>query len=213
MKDKKRALLKWVVYGMVWLIMPIAFGNAASVLEVTLNEMLRESQFVFEGRVIAVESRANERKRIHTYVTFEILDVIKGDYRSNTITLRFLGGTVGDLTLAVSDMQLPRQEEQGIYFVESLERTQVHPLYGWSQGHFIVIRDASGIARVMTNRGLPVAGVKDETPTRQSGTSLEQALSHGASRDVVVGQAGEDHSGLTVDAFKNILLERMGKSR
>jgi len=213
MKDKKRTLLKLVVYGMVWLIMPIAFGNAASVLEVTMDEMLQQSQFIFEGRVIAVESRENDRKRIHTYVTFEILDVIKGEYQSNIITLRFLGGTVGDVTLSVSDMQLPRQGEQGIYFVESLERTQVHPLYGWSQGHFTVVRDASGIARVLTNRGLPVTGAKGETPAGQAGTVLEQTLSHGASRDVVVGQAGEDHSGLTVDAFKNILLERMGKSR
>jgi hypothetical protein len=213
MKDKKQALLKSAVVGMVLLIMPIAYGSAASVLEVTLNEMLQQSQFVFEGRVMAAESRENDGKRIHTYVTFEIMDVIKGEYQSNIITLRFLGGTVGDVTLSVSDMQMPRQGEQGIYFVESLERNQVHPLYGWSQGHFIVVRDASGIARVMTSRGLPVTGVKDETPAGQAGTGLEQALSHGASRDVVVGQAGEDHSGLTVDAFKKILRERMGKSR
>ena len=74
--------------------MPISNGNAASVREVSMDEMLQQSQFVFEGTVTAIEARENSQKRIHTYVTFEIKDIIKGEYHSNIITLRFLGGTV-----------------------------------------------------------------------------------------------------------------------
>ena len=45
--------------------------------------------------------------RIHTYVTFRVVDVVKGTYNQPEITLRFLGGTVGEISLDVSDSTLP----------------------------------------------------------------------------------------------------------
>lgn len=190
--------------------MPISYGNAASVREVSLNEMLQQSQFVFEGTVTAIEAQENSQKRIHTYVTFEIKDIIKGKYHSNIITLSFLGGTVGDVTMAVSDMQLPQEGEHGIYFVESLERLQVNPLYGWSQGHFIIERDATGSERIMTNKRLPVTAVIDKMQDNQMAPGKEriQALSKGVVRGLVVGQ---DKKGLTVDEFKRVMYERIQK--
>jgi hypothetical protein len=195
------------------LLMSASDGNATSVREVSVDEMLRQSQFVFEGTVTAVEARENSQKRIHTYVTFEIKDIIKGAYHGNVITLRFLGGTVGDVTMAVSDMRLPQQLEHGIYFVESLERDQVNPLYGWSQGHFIVQRDAVGGERVMTNGRLPVTGVMDSMPDEQMTPTKDgtQALSRGVSRGVVVGHEEKGDVGLTVVEFKKVLHERMGR--
>jgi hypothetical protein len=203
-------LLKHSAIWMVLLLMPISYGNASSVREVSLNEMLQQSQFVFEGTVTAIEARENSQKRIHTFVTFEIKDIIKGKYPSNIITLSFLGGTVGDVTMAVSDMRLPQIGEHGIYFVESLERLQVHPLYGWSQGHFIVERDVTGSERIMTNRRLPIIAVTDAMQDGQMTPGKEsiQDLSRGVVRDFVVAQ---DKKGLTVDDFKRILHERIGR--
>lgn len=198
MKIEERALKYFIVW-MVLLLMPISYGNASSFREVSLNEMLQHSQLIFEGTVTDVDTRENSQKRIHTYVTFKIRDIIKGEYHSDFITLRFLGGTVGDVTMAVSDMQLPQVGEHGIYFVESLERLQVHPFYGWSQGHFIVDRDIEGSERIMTNRRLPITGVMD---MKQN----EQALSKGIVCDLIVAK---DKKGLTVDEFKRILRERI----
>ena len=210
MKIRNYLILKFIAIWMVLLLMPISYGNAASVLEVSMDEMLQESQFVFEGTVTAIEARENSQKRIHTYVTFEIKDIIKGEYQSNIITLSFLGGTVGDVTMSVSDMRLPQKGEHGIYFVESLERLQVNPLYGWSQGHFIVERDVTGNERVMTNRRLPITAVMDTMQDEQMALSREpmQALSKGVVRDIVVSQ---DKIGLTVDEFKKVLHERIGR--
>jgi hypothetical protein len=200
-------------FAVIWMsmMMCVFSASASSVLEVSMDEMLQKSQFVFEGRVTAVKSMENSSKRIHTYITFEILDVIKGEYNDKTITLRFLGGTVGDVTMGISDMRYPQQGEQGIYFVESLERNQINPLYGWSQGHFIIDRDAAGNPRVMTNRKLPVTGIKGGTKDRRTGEN-RHALSHGAARDVVVGQEGKEDSGLTLDEFKKVLHERRVKA-
>ncbi len=200
MKTRTCLILTYCAVWIALLLMPYTYGHASSVREVSLNEMIQKSQFVFEGTVTVIEARGNSQKRIHTYVTFEITDVIKGEYPRKTITLRFLGGTVGGVTLAVSDMQLPQEGEHGIYFVESLERLQVHPLYGWSQGHFIVEHDATGIQRIMTNRRLPVTAVMDKMQDGQ------QELSKGVVRDFVIEKSKK---GLTVDEFKRVLHERM----
>ena len=210
MKIRNHVILKYSAIWMALLLMPISYGNASSVLEVSLNEMLQQSQFVFEGTVTAIEARENIQKRIHTYVTFEIKEIIKGKYLSNIITLSFLGGTIGDVTMAVSDMRLPQIGEHGIYFVESLERLQVHPLYGWSQGHFIVERDVTGIERVMTNRRLPITAVMDTMQDEQMTSDKErtQVLSKGVVRDLVIAK---DKEGLTVDEFKRVLHERIGQ--
>jgi hypothetical protein len=213
MKIRNNVILKYSAIWMALLLMPISYGNASSVREVSMDEMLQQSQFVFEGTVTAIEARENSQKRIHTYVTFEIKDIIKGEYHSNIITLRFLGGTVGDVTMTVSDMRLPQEGEHGIYFVESLERFQVNPLYGWSQGHFIVERDATGSERVTTNRRLPITGVMDYMPDEQMTPGKEriQALSKGVVRGLAVAQEKNNNKGLTVDEFKRVLYERMGR--
>ena len=213
MKIRDHVILDSRAILIVLLLMPICYGNATSVREVSMNELLQQSQLVFEGTVTAIEARQNSQNRIHTYVTFEITDIIKGEYPSNIITLRFLGGTVDDVTMVVSDMRLPQEEEHGIYFVESLKRFQVNPLYGWSQGHFIVERDGAGRERVMTNRRLPVTGVMDYMSDEPATPGKEriQDLSKGVSRDLVVAQEGETNRGMTTDEFKKVLHERMGR--
>jgi len=50
-----------------------------------------------------------------------------------------MGGRIGELTLEVSDMRMPEVGERGIYFVETLNEQQIHPLFGWQQGHYLVI--------------------------------------------------------------------------
>lgn len=210
MITKTYLTLKYSAAWIALLLMSISYGNASSVLEVSLNEMLQQSQLVFEGTVTAIEARENSQKRIHTYVTFEIKDIIKGKYESDFITLSFLGGTVGDVTRAVSDMQFPEKGEQGIYFVESLERTQVNPLYGWSQGHFIVERHVDGNARLMTNKRLPIAAVADKVQSAQMTPDRQpmQRLSNGVVPDILVTH---DKRSMMVDEFKRILRGRIEK--
>ena len=141
----------------------------------------------------------------------EIQDIIKGNYRANSITLRFLGGTVGNVTMAVSDMQIPQEGQHGIYFVESIERFQVNPLYGWSQGHFIVELDATGNERIMTNKRMPITTITDDVQDEQAipNRKSTQVLSNGIARSLVVEHGKE---GLTVDEFKRILHERIEKN-
>jgi len=209
---------KTVSFISIWaylLLISISFGHAASVRQVTMDEMLQQCRLVFEGKVLSLEARENSQKRIHTYVTFEILDIIKGEYSGDTITLSFLGGTVGDVTMGVSDMKVPQMGERGIYFVESLERSQVHPLYGWSQGHFLVQPDDTGTDRVMTSNEQPVTEVIKDTPVDQmnSGQETDSLLSKGVAKGVSLAQKNNTIKGLTVEEFKKVLHEKMGMNQ
>lgn len=187
---------------------PISNGNAASVREVTMEEMLQVCQFVFEGKVISVEAKEDSRKRIHTFVTFRINEIIKGEHPDSTITLTFLGGTAGDMALMVSDMKFPEVGEHGIYFVESLKRQQVNPLYGWSQGHFLVEIDNTGTERILTRSRQPVTEVRSNTQMKSA--QIPTRLSTGVARGISLGQK-QGIKGLTVDQFKKALHEQLGE--
>jgi len=171
--------------------------TGSSVRETSVDEMVAHSEFVFEGRVTGLEAReAAEGRQIHTYVSFQILDIIKGPPLGTSLELRFLGGSVGEKTLSVSDMRLPSLGEHGVYFVESLSRRQVHPLFGWSQGHLLVLADGEGRKRVCSLDRLPIVAME---PTPQG---PERRLSAGLARGLVAGEPGRIETAVELDRFK-----------
>lgn len=172
-------------------------AHSSSVNEVGLGEMAAASELVFEGRVESVDSRwSQDGSAIRTFVTFKVLDVIKGSAR-DTVTLSFLGGNVGHLRLSVSDLNLPVPGEKGVYFVESTERDLVNPLYGWSQGHFLLVRDPSGKGeRVLTADARPVTGLD----SRRS-ASKAAGLSRGVAGGVKTADASRIANALNKESF------------
>jgi hypothetical protein len=180
---------------------------ASTVLQTSVREMLAQSELVFEGRAESVESRMNPNgKLIHTYVTFRILDVIKGAWSAQTIKLSFLGGTADGRTLVVSGIQIPELGEQGIYFVESPTRDQVHPLYGWAQGHLRLNRSQGGALNVLTADGVPVIGIDDKQRGRSGG------ISRGVAVGLVVDPGAPKEAGMRAEEVKKILRDWLEQS-
>ncbi len=174
---------------------------ASTVIQVSFQEMVATSEFIFEGTVINQEAiRPDGSTNIFTRVTFAVSDVLKGDYDESAVSLYFMGGTIGSLTLSISDMQIPKNGERGIYFVESIAKRQVHPLYGWNQGRFLILNDRDGNPRIHTAKGKPVRSVgKIATPTVAA--LLDGASAAALGVEVAADPAGVG-SGLTPGAFK-----------
>jgi hypothetical protein len=146
---------KWpkrIHYGSLCIGLGIFIGCAAhatTIKEVDFSEAVNGSELVFEGVVISKHSSISPvTGQPFTYFMFHIQDVIKGTYREQTITLGYLGGPKDDRFLVVSGMKMPEVGESGIYFVESLSRQQVHPLYGWQQWHLQKYVDTDGVTKV-----------------------------------------------------------------
>ena len=174
-------------------------------MAVSLEQLSTASQLIFEGEVVGKTSDFNATQTsIHTHVTFRVVDVVKGTYNQPEITLRFLGGTVGEIGLTVSDSTLPELGETGIYFVESLERFQVNPLYGMDQGHFLIL-ESNGQRVVMTRNRRVVTGLlSDVQPTVAN-------LSVGIALGLSIDEAGASPSGVTAFQFKQAIRQFSGQ--
>jgi hypothetical protein len=132
------------------LLAAVAPAESTTVIKKTLAQLVQDSELVFEGRVLSGETRPSPLSGMpFTYFTFEISEVIKGEYPGQTIELGFMGGSQGGTGISVSDMEMPEVGENGIYFVKSPKVQSIHPLSGWQQGHYLVISRAHDSSKVV----------------------------------------------------------------
>ena len=130
----------------IWLVLIVSTTSiiASSVLKVDFDSVVKNSEIVFQGKATSKEVRKLPNGQPMTFIIFRIDDLIKGSYTKSTIELGFLGGTINGETMRVSDLIMPKLNEYGIYFVESISRIQINPLYGWNQGHYLIKTDDNG---------------------------------------------------------------------
>ena len=133
--------------------------SATTILGMDIDAVAQGAELVFEGQVIQHDTRENSRGLVVTYVTFQVNDVVKGNYPEPYLELKFTGGNLGGQIMEVSGLKIPEVDEQGIYFVESMSRDLINPLLGWSQGHFLIVDD-NGNRRVSTLDSRPVTEVQ-----------------------------------------------------
>ena len=128
MKNMKQTIKKITLAILLWTMVPQTIIYASTILQVGLNEVAQQAELIFEGRVIYSEPRLSTVNGYpFTYFTFEISDIIKGSYDGYEIELGFMGGPKDGSVLTISDMVMPKINEKGIYFVESISRRQVLP--------------------------------------------------------------------------------------
>jgi len=199
----------WLVRFFLCLLLVSGTAGATSVRQLSLDELLQGAELVFEGRVIDIAARRLETGSaahaglIYTTVTFEVLDLVKGEYTQSTLTLSFLGGSAEGRALLIEEMRLPARGERGIYFVESLARRQVHPLYGWSQGHFLVVSDPDLGERVMTADSQAITAVEPAS------TKQTFKLSKGAVEGLALASGAALRRAMTAEQFKHTLRDRL----
>lgn len=189
---------------------------ATTILGIDIDQLTADAEFIFEGEVVVTETREDSRSGIiSTYVTFNVVDVMKGDYDAASIELKFMGGAFEGRIVQVSGLKIPQMGEQGIYFVESTSRDLINPLLGWSQGHFIIVDD-DGERKISTAHEKPVTEIQSV-----SGIPLAikkpQALIQGGG-DAAAGVTTESspiliRRALSVDEFKARIQDLMENQR
>lgn len=182
-----------------------AYGSSYKSLKI--EQVVNGSELVFEGRVIDKEYKIPEdRNRVYTYVTFEILDIIKGSYDHEIIELRYPGGAIGDMVYRVSDMKIPEESEHGIYFVKSLKKRYVHPLTGWSQGRMLVVKDPGGTERILSADRKPITAIHSgQSVARSPDTNDFDESAPIVSRGVITSDRLNIDQALSVPRAKEIL--------
>jgi hypothetical protein len=109
---------------------------------VPLDDLIRNAGAIVEGRVQSVESAWNaEATQIHTTVTLEVRRSHKGPPEPDRLQIRMLGGTVGDVTLAVIGQPSFDAGESVFLFLSPLWERGTYPLVGGEHGKFTVATD------------------------------------------------------------------------
>ena len=187
-----------------------ALAGASTLLRVSVDELTQRAEFVFEGEVVSVQAqRSGARGMISTFVTFNVIDTIKGSASVESIELKFLGGNLEGERLEVNGSRIPELGERGVYFVESLTQDLINPLLGWSQGQYL-IQTEGGVEQVTSINARPIVSVakpssaaaaaSGPTPAR-SAARLRVAAEPTVAEVLNAGIRGSDE-GLSPRAFK-----------
>jgi hypothetical protein len=187
-----------------------ALAGASTLLRVSVDELTQRAEFVFEGEVVSVQAqRSGARGMISTFVTFNVIDTIKGSASVESIELKFLGGNLEGERLEVNGSRIPELGERGVYFVESLTQDLINPLLGWSQGQYL-IQTEDGVEQVTSVNARPIVSVAAPRSaaaaapgpaTARSAARLRVAAEPTVAEGLNAGVRGSDE-GLSPRAFK-----------
>ena len=137
-------------------------ASATTVVPPDFAGLVDRAGLVFRGEVVSREAALVTRgadRAIFTKVTFRVLEAIKGA-PPPLLTLEFLGGAVGELSLEVSGMPRFEPGSQDIVFVTAGEPA-ICPLVAMGHGRYRILRDAQGAEFVARDNGSPLHRVDD----------------------------------------------------
>jgi hypothetical protein len=148
-------------------------------LRETTLDIARSSDSIVVAKCISAESKWNEQgSLIYTYITFQVQDNVKGETSRENLTLRFLGGRVGDTVQSVPDMPQFSENEEVLLFLGPKNRSGYHTLSSIENGVLRIKTDPETGKRLITS---PTTGIQlykrntDEPMSRpySNGVSLE----------------------------------------
>ena len=146
-------------------------ARATTYLPVTFDELVTRADVIFVGEVVDVRPFALDTPDgtiIKTRVTFSVSDPLFGT-SSLVEVFDFLGGELNGVGMAVAEMPKFAVGDRRVMFARR-ERS-LNPIVGFTQGLLQVRRDSSGVDRVLTLDGSPVAA-PESIGTRAPGVVL-----------------------------------------
>jgi len=166
-------------------------SNAMVVVQRDFPELVARAEQIVVGTVTAITEEPDDVGAPSTLVTFSDLTVLKGDVGA-TLTLRFFGGSAGDVAVHIPDMPTFTPGERDVVFVAGNGPT-VCPLVGVWQGRFHVRFDAE--------RGAEV--VEDNDHTAVVGLAKRQLRRAASSPGAAAAQA------VTLDEFRQMVADEL----
>ena len=137
------------------LLAGVAAVRATQVIPLTDQQLVARSQLIIEGRVTGVSSAWNAgQTQIHTTVEIAVQEVLKGSLvrGHQTVTLRMLGGTVGDMTMLIVDAPRFFQGDELLLMLHPDYQQVLLPVVGFNQGALRIKTDLATGTRMIPAR-------------------------------------------------------------
>lgn len=107
-----------------FIILIVTFSVNAQIIPLKLEEKIEKSPFIVEGKIIDQNSYKTENS-IYTNYTLQVTNVLKGNLTDNVITVKAIGGTVGNQKLVTCPSDNFHQDENTIFFLEKIVNQNV----------------------------------------------------------------------------------------
>ena len=108
-----------------FIILLITFGVNAQIIPVKLEEKIEQSPFIVEGKIINQNSYKTETS-IYTDYTVQVTNVLKGNLTDTVLTIKSIGGTVGNQKLVTCPSDNFYQNESAVFFLEKVVNENVY---------------------------------------------------------------------------------------
>jgi len=154
----------------------LAGSALAAVEELSLEELINEATLIIRGRVIDTNARWNaDHTLIYTYVTIRRTEYIKGTPRAGDLVIEVPGGTVGEITLWVSDTPTFEEGQEVILFL----REEYFQVVGWFQGKYTIVDD------VVVEKGIPLDQFTGQIKAFMEGSTTSAELSSVPKKSII----------------------------
>jgi hypothetical protein len=143
----------------------VAPASATTYPPVAFDDLVARADVIFVGEVTDVRPYTVDTREgtvIKTRVVFRVFDPLHGTGAPLEV-LDFFGGEFGGIGMAIEGMPRFAVGDRRVVFARR-ERS-INPIVGFTQGLLQVRRDASGVERILTLDGMPVAST-DAIATR-----------------------------------------------
>lgn len=140
-------------------VLILAIFTNAVMIKIPLKQLVNGSEAIVIGRVLSVRCEWSLNKRlILSIVSVRVHETMRGDLMAPELVLEVPGGTVGDLSLRVTDMPTFHENEEIVIFLRSIKDITdtnhsftvalnyfpAYEVYGKAQGKYSI--DAEGMA-------------------------------------------------------------------
>lgn len=170
---RMRVVASVALAGLALLGANLAF--ATTVQKFSRQDLAKKSESIVVGKVDDVVSRQDaSNKEIYTFITISVTESVKGAKGEKFVTIRQLGGSVGNLISVVPGMPSFKPGEQVVVFLSPKDQAGYPWVMGLQQGKYSIITDASG-QKVVRNE---LDGLRLLTPngTTESAVSSNQSF-------------------------------------
>jgi hypothetical protein len=139
------------------LALTAALGWATAFEAKNFDQLVTEADQIFVGTAATAAARKLPAGAIVTDVTFNRIQMLKGNSMDTAVTLMTAGGSVGGETFELRGLPKFRLDTTYVVFSQG-NGTTIFPVVGGDQGMFQVKTDASTAESLVFNsRGMPVA--------------------------------------------------------
>jgi hypothetical protein len=169
-------------------LLGVNLAGATTVQKFTVSDLAKKSESIVLASVEDETARMDEgTKEIYTYVTLRVIDGVKGSKRSDNaknpkggeefITIRQIGGTVGNLISVVPGMPTFRKGEEVVVFLSAKDRAGYPWVMGLQQGKYTVTTGEDGFKQVRNEMDGLTVMEKDGTKIEAKGATTQPLAS------------------------------------